>query len=280
MIAEEIIEQILLKHPKLCRNQILGNLEKERKKTGGLISDEALLRLIAARFGVEIVQPIIIRKPTISQLVAGLHDVTIAGRVIVVYPPRAFNGERSGKVANLMIADKDSTLRVVLWNDKVDLVESGVLKTGQVISFFHGYTRNDYEGKLELHLGSKSSIEVEPANVKADDYLTFVKLATKINEIAKESSTTHLVGRVKEIFPASTFMRSDMSTGVIMRFTLADETGEIPVVVWNEKAKELENLKVNTNLQLVNAKVKGNGSELEVHINSYTHVEVSEILDS
>jgi hypothetical protein len=37
---------------------------------------------------------------------------------------------------------------------------------------------------------------------------------------------------------------------------------------------------VNAGLQLVNAKVKENGSgEFEVHVNSYTYVEVSERLD-
>ena len=66
-----------------------------------------------------------------------------------------------------------------------------------------------------------------------------------------------------------------------MRLTLADETGEISVVVWNGKAEEMEKaVKVNAGLQLVNAKVKENGSgELEVHVNSYTYVEVSERLD-
>jgi DNA polymerase III alpha subunit len=66
-----------------------------------------------------------------------------------------------------------------------------------------------------------------------------------------------------------------------MRFTLADETGEIPVVVWNEKAEELEkNLKINANLQLVNAKVKENANgKLEAHVDSYTCVMASERFD-
>jgi len=280
MTAEEIIQQILSKHPEVSREQILENLDTEKNKTAGLIADETLLRLIAARYGVEILQKRVYRKLSISHLVAGLNDVTVTGRVIVVYPPRTFNGARSGKVANLMIADKDDTLRVVLWNDKVDFIESGEMKAGQVIRFFHGYTREDRNGKVELHLGSKSQIEIEPQNINADEYPSIGKFATKISKITKDCNNVHLAGTVKEVFPASTFTRSDMSTGTVMRLTLADETGEIPVVIWNEKAEELEkNLKVNANLQLVNAKVKENGSELEVHVDSYTYVEVSERLD-
>jgi ssDNA-binding replication factor A large subunit len=281
MTNEELIQQILSKHPEVSREQILESLEAEKKKTGGLIVDETLLRLIAARYGIETVQRIAIRRLRISDLVAGLNDVTVTGRVVVVYPPRTFEGKKSGKVANLMITDKDDTLGVVLWDENVDLVESGELKAGHVVRFAHGYTREDREGKVELHLGRKSQVEVDPENINAEDYPALCKFATKINEVTAADSSVHLAGMVKEVFPASTFTRSDMTSGTVMRLKLADETGEIPVVVWNEKAEELEKtVKVNAGLQLVNAKVKENGSgELEVHVNSYTYVEVSERLD-
>jgi ssDNA-binding replication factor A large subunit len=282
MTAEEIIQQILSEHPEANREQILESLKIERDKTGGLIAEETLLRLIAARYGVEVVRKRADHRLLISHLIPGLSDVTVTGRVVVVYPPRTFTGKKSGKVANLMIADKNATLHVVLWNDNVDLIEAGELKTGQVIRFLHGYTRENRKGKVELHLGSKSQIEVNPQNVKADEYAAIEKFATKISMISKAQSNVHVVGTVKEFFPASAFKRSDMSTGTVMRLTLMDGTGEMPVVVWNEKAEELgKTVKVNAKLRLVNAKVKENSSsgELEVHVNSYTYVEVSERLD-
>ncbi len=281
MTAEEIIQLILSKHPEVSRNQIFENLEAEKSKTGGLIADETLLRLIAARYGVKILKEKAYRNLSISHLVPGLNDVTITGRVVAVYSSRTFEGERSGKFGSLMIADKDATLRVILWNDKVEMIEAGELKAGQIVRFSHGYTREDREGKTELHLGSKSQIEAELKNIKTDEYPSIVRFATKINEITKAYKNIHLTGTVKEVFPASTFTRSDMSTGTVMRLTLADGTGEIPVVVWNEKAEELDKaLELNANLQLVNAKVKENANgELEVHVDSYTYVEVSERLD-
>ena len=281
MTAEEIIQQILSKHPEVSRDQILENLETEKNKTGCLIADETLLRLIAARYGVEILQNKIYRQLSLSHLVPGLNDVTVTGRVVAVYPPRTFEGERPGKFATLLIADKDATLRVILWNEKVDVIESGELKAEQVIRFLHGYTREDRNGKTELHLGTRSQIEVEPKNVNADEYPSIDKFATKIAEITQAHRNIHLTGTVKEVFPASTFTRNDMNTGTVLRLTLADETGEIQVVVWNEKAEELEKtVKVNANLQLVNAKVKAasNGG-FEVHVNSYTYVKASERLD-
>jgi ssDNA-binding replication factor A large subunit len=277
MTDEKLIQQILTKHPELNRDQILETLKVEKEKTGGLIADETLLRLIAARHGIKTRHCRTIRRLCISDLVAGLHDVTVTGRVVAVFPPRTFEGKRSGKVANLMITDKDDTLRVVLWDDNVDLVESDELKAGQVVRFAHGYTRQDQEGKVELHLGRKSQIEVNPENANAEDYPSIDKFTIKINKITTNQNSVHLVGTVKEVYPASTFTRSDTTTGTVMRLKVTDETGEIPVVAWNEKAEELEKtVKVNDGLRLVNAKVKENGNgELEVHVNSYTYVEVS-----
>jgi ssDNA-binding replication factor A large subunit len=281
MTAKEIIQQILDKHPEVRRNQILETLQAEKNKTGGLIAEETLLRLIAARYGVEIQTNKVTHRLSITHLVPGLYDVTITGRVLAVYPPRTFEGERSGKFANLLIADRDAVLRVVLWNDKVNLIESNELRAGKVVRFSHGYTREGLKGKTELHLGGKSQIEVQPQDVKTDEYPSISKFATKISEIAEPRKTVHLAGTVTRVFPASTFTRSDTSTGTVLRLTLFDGTGEIPVVAWNEKAEELgKTIKVNAGLQLMNGRVKeaSNGG-FEVHVNSYTYIEVSERLN-
>ncbi|MCX8154062.1 MAG: OB-fold nucleic acid binding domain-containing protein, partial [Candidatus Bathyarchaeota archaeon] len=270
MSAEEIIQQILAKHPELSRNQILENLKVEKSKMGGLVADETLLRLIAARYGVEIIRSRVNSRLRISHLVPGLNDVTVAGRVVAVYPSRTFEGEKPGNLASVIIADEDTTIRVILWNDKTEFVEKGALKAGQIVRFLHGYTREDRKGKVELHVGSKSQIEIEAQDLKAEDYPFISRFTTKISDLTKTRKDIHLAGKVKELFPASKFARNDMSEGTVMRFTLADETGEVPVVVWNEKVEELGKiLKVNANLQLVNAKIKENANgKLEVHVDA------------
>ncbi len=62
-----------------------------------------------------------------------------------------------------------------------------------------------------------------------------------------------------------------------MRLTLTDESGQVTVVVWNEKTLELQNLKTDTKLQLVNARVKDaqNGG-VEIHVDSNTSIQVLE----
>jgi ssDNA-binding replication factor A large subunit len=278
MTAEEIIQQILSKRPEISREEILERLKVEKSKTGKLIADATLVRLIAATYGVEIPSDRVYEhRLSISRLVSNLNDVTVTGRVVAVYPPKTFSGKRSGKFASVMVTDKEGILRVILWNDKVYLIESGELKTGQVTRFLHGYTREDRNGRAELHISDRSEIEINPQNVRAEDYPSVGKFATKIKEITRAQKNIHLIGIVKEVFPSSTFTRQDQSTGKVLRFTLADSTGDVAVVVWDEKVEELEPfLKRNVELQLVNAKVKAasNGG-FEVHVDASTYVEVS-----
>jgi replication factor A1 len=278
MTTEDLIKEIQRQNPLISLEQIQERLKAEREKTGGLLGDETLLRLITAKFGIQ-VQLNLIQHNTVlstSRLFAGLYDVTVAGRLIAVFPAKTFQGaEKSGKFATLMLADEEGLLRVVLWNEKAELVERGELKAGQAVKLMHGYTREDRSGKTELHLGTKSEIEVEPKN-KANEYTSIDKFATKINTLNISAGNVNLSGVVKEILGESTFIRSDTSVGTVTRLTLADDSGQITVVFWNEKATELEStLKANAKLLLINARVKeGQNGGMEIHVDSNTFMEV------
>ena len=88
MTTQELIDKILAKNPEISQEQILEKIQAEKSRTGGLLGDETLLRLIAARYGVEVQQNIIHNNGTLStsRLFAGLNDVTVAGRLIAVFP--------------------------------------------------------------------------------------------------------------------------------------------------------------------------------------------------
>lgn len=277
MTTQDIIQQILQKNQQISEQQLLEKLEAERGRTGGLLGDETLLRLIAAKFGVQVQQNSFHNSGVLStgRLFAGLNDVTVAGHLIAVFPVRTFQGaEKSGKFATLMLADSEGLLRVVLWDKNADAVEKGELKAGLEVKLLHGYTRQDRYGKIELHLGGKSQIKVEPED-QDSAYPTIERFTTKIKSLNKESGNVHLIGTVKAILSRSTFQRNGESEGIVMRLALADESGEATLVVWNEKVLELEKVSnVGTRLLLVNARVKEsqNGS-LEVHVDSNTFID-------
>jgi len=275
MTTQDIIQEILQKNQQISQEQILERLEAERAKTGGLLGDETLLRLIAAKFGVQVQQNSFHNSGILStgRLFAGLNDVTVAGRLIAVFPVKTFQGaEKSGKFATVMLADNEGLLRVVLWNEKADLVESGELKTGLAVRVLHGYTREDRYGKIELHLGRKSIIEFQTQEKR--EIPPIERFTTKISALNSNSGNIHVIGTVKAVYGKSSFTRSDGTDGVVMRLALKDDSGEVTAVVWNEKVEELEKLlREGPRLLLVNAHVKEtNNGSIEVHVDSNTLV--------
>ncbi len=277
MTAADMMQAILGKRPDLTEQQILEALEMEKKRTAGLIADATLLRLIAAHYGVSIPNGENTDcKLCIGHLIPGINNITIAGRVVAVYPARAFEGEKSGKYASLVLADEHGLLRVMLWNDKADLIESGTVAVGQVVRLVRGYTREDRNGKTELHISERGDVEVNPEGAEAAAYPSVESFATAVKDISPAQTSVHLVGKVTAVSASSTFTRQDNSVGKVLRFTMTDKTGDVAVVAWNGKAETLEaSLKPEAGVKLVNAKVKPAASGgLEVHVDDSTYVEV------
>ncbi len=272
--TQELIQQILQANPLITKNQILKKLEAEKTKTGGLLSDETLLRLIAAKYGVKFEQSQIQNSGVLStsRIFAGLYDVTVAGQLIAVFPAKTFEGpEKSGKYATAMLLDGEGILRVVLWNEKAELVEKGELRAGQNVKLLHGYTREDRNGKTELHLGSKSQVEHQP---DSQEEPSLEKFTVKINTLTAASGNVNLSGDIKKVLGENTFIRNDSSVGCVTRLILADETGEALVVFWNGKTAELEsNMLENARLVLINARIKeAQDGGLEVHVDQNTYI--------
>jgi len=239
------------------------------------------MRMIAAEFDVEIPKAeVSTLSLLIKDLVPSLNNIAITGRVIAVFPPKTFRGNQNGRFSSLLVADRSGILRVVLWNDKANLVESGKIKAGHIVRFSHGYTREDSNGQVELHIGERGDVEISPEDAEAEDYPTVSTFSTKIGQLTQthKNKKVNVIGVVKELFSASTFKRKDSSSGKVMRFTLADETGEIPVVAWDEKAENLDKmLKKSMKLKVVNAMVKkAMSGTMELHVNTGTYVEMFE----
>ncbi len=130
----------------------------------------------------------------------------------------------------------------MLWNDKANMVEGGELKVGQDNSASSRVHSEDRYGKVELHLGGKSKIEVDPPE-KTSNYPPAEKFTTKIGLLNCASGNVHISGIVKAVSALTTFPRAGDIDGKVMRVTLADDSGQITAVVWNEKAAEIETLK-------------------------------------
>ncbi len=161
MSLEKIISQILSSRSDLERKEILEMIENKKRSAGDFLTDETAARITASELGIEIAKKPPKLRIQIQDLVSGLNDVTVAGMIMAIYPPKTFKRRdlTEGRLATIAISDQTGTLRVVLWDDKVDLVKTENLQRNQRIKISHGYVREGLDGKPELHLGQKGRIE-------------------------------------------------------------------------------------------------------------------------
>jgi replication factor A1 len=274
-VIETIVEDILSKRRELSPDQILALIEEKKREGRGLLSDEGAARLVAeellvATRGTEL------GRMRVKDLVPGLNDVNISGRVLLTWPPQDFQRKDGtpGRVMRIILADRSERVRCAVWDRHVDfLLRAGGLQ-GRVLRVGHAYTRQGLAGDTEVHAGDRSSIEIDPEDMPTSDLPEFGDLFTPLAELAAGANQVNAIGIVQSEPRHYTFTKEDRA-GSVLRALVADESGSIPFVAWNERAKELRELKTGDILQALNARVRldRNGGP-ELHVESRSQAQI------
>ncbi|MXR41099.1 single-stranded DNA binding protein [Halobaculum sp. WSA2] len=164
----------------------------------------------------------------VEDLTMGASDVDLLGVILDVDTVRTFDRDdgSEGKVSNLTVGDETGRVRVTMWDDTADRVEE--LEADQTVEIVDGYVR-ERDGDLELHVGSRGAIEEVDADVE------YVPETTDIADLELED-VADIAGGVIETSEKRTFDRDDGSQGQVRNVRIKDESGEIRVALWGDKA--------------------------------------------
>jgi replication factor A1 len=165
----------------------------------------------------------------VEDLTLGASDVNLQGKLLDVddgYRTFSRDDDSEGKVANLAIGDPTGRIRVTLWDEKAELVED--LSTGTSVEIVDGYVR-ERDGDLELHVGNRGAIE------ELDEEIDYVPETTDI-AATEIGQTVDIKGGVIETDPKRTFDRDDGSEGQVRNIRVKDDTDDIRVALWGDKA--------------------------------------------
>ena len=250
MQLEEIIRKMMLARPEISKEEFMKMIRQRKKELGKYFTEEAIAKVLASELGVKIAREKEGKiKMSIKNIIAGLDDVAVSGKIVSVYPTQTFKRgfEKEGKLARLVLSDETGEVNVVLWNEKVDLVERGILKKGQKIRVFHGYVRESFRGGVELHIGESGKIEI-----LEEGYL-------KIGELRVGNGPINVIGKIISKKPFIREVKTSRGETVLLAsFEIEDETGKAWVSMWRELAKKLEkeNLEKGITIKLKNFYVK------------------------
>ncbi|HUO41601.1 MAG TPA: hypothetical protein VMU35_01405 [Methylomirabilota bacterium] len=269
-----IIDEILSKRPDLSAEQVRALIEEKKRELPNFLSDEGAARLVAEELLIK-TSGTQLGRMRIRDLVNGLNDVAISGRILAAWPPQAFQRRdgSSGQVMRLIILDRSGRVRCALWDRHADTMSKRNLQGG-IIRIGHAYTRQGLAGDVEVHAGDRSIVELNPQEMPTTDFPDFRELFSSINEIPSESSQVNVVGVVQVEPRKHSFTKGDR-TGTVLNTIIADQSAQIPLVAWNDRAEELQDLKKGDILQIVNARSRLNqNAKLELHIETRCLVSV------
>jgi replication factor A1 len=195
----------------------------------------------------------------IANLIAGLNGVDVRGVILELQPVRTFSKRDGsvGKVTNVMLGDETGRVRVTLWDDLAENVVDFV--SGDVLDIKNGYTRERY-GRLEVHVGNRGSLQ------KGTGRIEFAEKFIPIRDVQVEIPCT-VAGIIEEVGALREFTRGNGSVGKVRNIVVSDDTGEIRVALWGDKALTISEEDTQSQITLRDCMPKnGLNNQLELSV--------------
>jgi len=164
----------------------------------------------------------------VEDLSVGISDVTLVGEVLDTDAVRTFERDdgSEGRVSNLSVGDETGRVTVTLWDDRTAAADE--FEPGDIVEIVDGYVR-ERDGAIELHVGDRGAVEAVDADVE------FVPESTPVDDLEIDD-VADIAGVIRSVDEKRTFERDDGSEGQVRNVRLQDDTGDIRVALWGEKA--------------------------------------------
>ncbi|MGQ4834052.1 MAG: OB-fold nucleic acid binding domain-containing protein [Candidatus Asgardarchaeia archaeon] len=276
---EEIINKIA-KKTGLSRKEIFDKIKLAKQEFGeDLISDLGAAHIVARELNVDVFENIPKSQGlSIKDLNGRINEfIMITGRITRIFGPKSYKkGTREGRYATLIISDKSGSVRVVLWNENVNIIDRLQLSEGDIVKIVNGFVKEN-RGLPEIHIYKNSRIQKNPPDVDIDDFKEINYKEIRIKELKTYNLFPILIRGVivSKSSEISTFSKKDGEVGRRGSFLLYDGEDIARVVLWDEATAMFNKLKIQDIVKIKSDKIRrGKDGIFEVHINSIKDIEV------
>jgi hypothetical protein len=286
-----MIEIVLQKKPDISAEDVRELIDEKKRKIGaGYLTDQGALFLVAADLGISF-ENNQSTQTSIKDLYIGANDVNLSARVINIYPVRKYTRrDTNEEVQNrtLTIYDKDSSIKVRLWDQHVSFPEEYDVKPGDLIKISHGYTKSGLDNKAIINLGSKAIIEKSSSSSTNDDNLEIPSLdaiSKTVDEIKEPVDNIIVTGVLSSNPRVSRYVNFRNEQGKSLHIPLSNEEGTktIRSIIWNINEDKIPGIFTQgSKVKLIGVRVKqGNpqysNEEFEIHGDEGTIIQVQQI---
>ncbi|WP_292374758.1 OB-fold nucleic acid binding domain-containing protein [Methanosarcina sp. UBA411] len=203
----------------------------------------------------------------VEDIGADMNNINVSGRILDIGEIRTFEKKdgSTGRVGNILLGDSTGKIRLTLWDEKTSFLDE--IDFDETIEVLHAYSReNAFTQQVELNLGGRGIIQ------KSEKEIEYREKFTDIADIVPGESYS-VQGKVSEIGELREFEREDGTENVVANLQLKDETGSIRLTLWGEQAYVIEDLDIDSEIQIINAYAKyGLNEEIELSIGNRSRV--------
>ncbi len=204
-------------------------------------------------------------------------EIDIRGRILSLEDIREFERDNNemGKVRSAMFADESGKVRLSFWNEKAE----GAYEVGEAYRIENARTRIGMYS-VDLNIGGGSRIIRLSEEEASAMFIPMLETLEKtlydhisIDDVEEDENDKIIIGRVIEIYDVREF-ESANGEGIVRNIEIADDSGSIIVVLWNDDAKrefelgqaiKLQNprFRYNDRTNRIDANVSGSTTILE-----------------
>ncbi|MDI9395325.1 MAG: OB-fold nucleic acid binding domain-containing protein [Euryarchaeota archaeon] len=203
----------------------------------------------------------------IEDIKADMNNINVSGRVLDISEVRTFEKKDGsvGRVGNILLGDSTGKIRLTIWDEKTDFLEE--IDFDETVEVLNAYSReNTFSQQVELSLGARGIIQ------RSEKKVDYREKFTDIAEISPGESYS-VQGNVSEIGELREFEKEDGTGNVLANLQLKDETGSIRVTLWGEQAYVIEDLDIDSEIQIIDAYARyGLNEEIELSVGNRSRV--------
>jgi len=203
----------------------------------------------------------------ISDIKSGTGSINVIGRLLDISDIRTFNKKdgSKGRVGNITIGDDTGKIRITLWDDKTDKIAE--LRLGDSVEVINGYAReNNFNQQVEIQIGNHSLLKKTETSVKYQENFTAIADIVPGESYSIQGSVSGL-GEIRE------FNRDDGTVNMVSNIYVSDDTGRIRVALWADHALLVDELDIDTPIQIIDAYAKsGFNEDVELSAGNRTRI--------
>lgn len=207
----------------------------------------------------------------INEIRAGMGNIYMVAKVLDISDFRTFQQRdgSAGKVRNVILGDTTGKIKVTLWNENADALNT--ITPGDNIEITGGYAKeNNFNNQVEINLGNNSSLR------KSSKKVEFREQFTSIADIVPKQQY-NIEGHITGLDELKEFQRKDGSAARVLNIHISDDSGRIRAALWGEQADIIHDIDLGTQVRVIDCYAKpGWNDEVELSVGERSRVIIVE----